>query len=420
MDDKFIPPPQFNEHETPLNSHKRDGKKLIPPLLTVPKLERTSWMNDRLPDMIWACLIISNVDREEALNYFRHIASFVKDNNECFDITISGISNLPEKTRKSILKHFTSYSDNINNVLSSMMFFPSLPSYADWKECLQQYNEKNSVNYLQNAVARCAFHQSQEATDCRWVRILCMVVGNRLHFPSDLADVAKSIIQYPNYGDIHDLLPTIRAAEITFSANKEWASQFWDYCYEHTKCSICRADIDKIHKYQEKNSKTFEQTKKLYFAEYADVKNKICSHFMDTTTAVALPARHESAFGSTLYALTVVSEIVVYATEHSVLGRLGLRTLVEIYITFKYLLHKEKMEHTIWEDYRSHGSGQIKLINKNLRENKYAVPCIDLGVMDRFSNEDFIAEFVPVNLGHWDSVDLRKMAESVGLKDLYI
>ncbi len=33
--------------------------------------------------------------------------------------------------------------------------------------------------------------------------------------------------------------------------------------------------------------------------------------------------------------------------------------------------------------------------------------------------KDKWVEFIPINLGHWDSANLRKMAEEVKLKDLY-
>jgi len=39
--------------------------------------------------------------------------------------------------------------------------------------------------------------------------------------------------------------------------------------------------------------------------------------------------------------------------------------------------------------------------------------------MDLIANEDKWVEFIPINLGHWDSANLRKMAEEVKLKDLY-
>ena len=60
---------------TPLAGHKRVGKALVPPFMQIPGISFASWSNDRLPEMLWACLIITVVPREEALELLRKIAS---------------------------------------------------------------------------------------------------------------------------------------------------------------------------------------------------------------------------------------------------------------------------------------------------------------------------------------------------------
>ncbi len=58
-----------------LRQHKQVGKSLIPPMLTIPGVTPQSWTNDRLPQMLWACLVISILPRRDALAVFREIAS---------------------------------------------------------------------------------------------------------------------------------------------------------------------------------------------------------------------------------------------------------------------------------------------------------------------------------------------------------
>jgi hypothetical protein len=58
-----------------LRQHKQVGKSLIPPMLTVSGVTPQSWTNDRLPQMLWACLVISVLPRVDALAAFREIAS---------------------------------------------------------------------------------------------------------------------------------------------------------------------------------------------------------------------------------------------------------------------------------------------------------------------------------------------------------
>lgn len=58
---------------TALGDHNQVGKNLIPPFLNMPggKMQPSSWMNDRLPEMLWACLIRSAFPQDKALAYFR-------------------------------------------------------------------------------------------------------------------------------------------------------------------------------------------------------------------------------------------------------------------------------------------------------------------------------------------------------------
>lgn len=44
---------------------------------------------------------------------------------------------------------------------------------------------------------------------------------------------------------------------------------------------------------------------------------------------------------------------------------------------------------------------------------------ISIDSIEKIAGEDTWEEYVPMNLGHWAGVDLRKMSEGVGLKDLY-
>lgn len=63
--------------------------------------------------------------------------------------------------------------------------------------------------------------------------------------------------------------------------------------------------------------------------------------------------------------------------------------------------------------------GQAKLALLKLddihNQPKFANP----DVLEQLSNEDYFQEFVPINLGHWCGIDLRKMAEASNTKSDY-
>ncbi|MCT2504943.1 hypothetical protein MNU13_27105 [Pseudomonas aeruginosa] len=60
---------------TPLAGHKRVGKALVPPMLQLEGVSFSSWVNDRLPEMLWASLVITVIPRDQALEAFRDIAA---------------------------------------------------------------------------------------------------------------------------------------------------------------------------------------------------------------------------------------------------------------------------------------------------------------------------------------------------------
>ena len=54
-----------------------------------------------------------------------------------------------------------------------------------------------------------------------------------------------------------------------------------------------------------------------------------------------------------------------------------------------------------------------------LKESGYKVSSIEIDEIDSFANEDRSVEFVPINLGHWDSTNLRAISEEVELEPIY-
>ena len=79
----------------------------------------------------------------------------------------------------------------------------------------------------------------------------------------------------------------------------------------------------------------------------------------------------------------------------------------------------KKEEPSIWNDYRSYGSGQLKLVYLKLKELEEQISSVDINKLADLANEDKWVEFVAINLGHWDSANLRTISEEVGLKTFY-
>ncbi|MCC6934702.1 MAG: hypothetical protein IT406_03405 [Candidatus Yanofskybacteria bacterium] len=411
---------KINDKETKLSGHKRDKKQLHPPFAQI-KFTPSSWINDRMPDMLWAVLLIGHWEREKALEVFRHVASFVEKNHDCYNITITGIGRWTEEKRIGFIKYLTAWNDGktIKEALRPMMLFPEMPGFKEWHDELGNPDSEGDAVKIADALPKVMWHQSDEATDCRWVKLLCLIAADKMKFHSSIGgidDTVRGVLEYPNFGDLRHIRPFIRASEIAPDPNenpdRSWSVNFWKVSFDKTACFPASArdkddyDAENWEKYR---THYMEETKRIRFA--------LIDHFLQTAKTTAIDARHEGVFGFAFYAFTLFTEIVLLRLDYSVTGHLTLRALVESYITFAYLMQKDDPE--LWNSFRGYGSGQAKLIYLKLQEMKEKPTAVNEEMMREIANEDVWQEFLSINIGHWDSTDLRKMSEEVGLKDVY-
>ena len=69
----------------------------MPPLAQM-QATLASWRHDRLPEMLWAAVLIGNLARDQALNTFRLVASAIfnlRDKGPSGDVQMSGIAKMP-------------------------------------------------------------------------------------------------------------------------------------------------------------------------------------------------------------------------------------------------------------------------------------------------------------------------------------
>ena len=227
-----------NSYHTPIAKHSKVGSKLLPPLAQLPQMQSCSWMEQRLPEMLWAVLIAGCLEREHALTCFRSAANHIlqmPEEQKIHDVTHSGLSALSDDAFDGFCRALLLH-DDVAHILSAMLLYLKLPGREKWERHLSS-PASDSVPILMQSVGKCLFHQSQEATDCRWVRLLCTMAAGRMRMPRE---IAEPIVNYPNQGDQRRIRPSIRASEIQLDmlANRkyEWSEKFWLENLEHTSC----------------------------------------------------------------------------------------------------------------------------------------------------------------------------------------
>ena len=397
-----------NKMRTSIDQHKRVGPELIPPLVDKMggRLMPASWMNDRLPEMLWAALIIGDRDQGEALAEFRRVLHFVADHDqreELHDLTHSGIAALDAYLRDELIRCITT-SPRTAEALSCLALFENLPARQDWLHYLPNFDGDSSL--LAEAVGRTLWHQSQEATDCRWLRITGKCIAGKRTLPRDMAE---DLLNYPNV-QMEKVRPMVRSLEtITLPGeahNSNWPEMFWREAWDNTSCITGQGVFDQPTAVQNITRQRVN-----------DLKEQIIEHWTQTHSTTAIDPKHDGIFGMAFYCLRILDEMMGINIWSSVLGRLGLRTILEVRINAEYLIAKSDAD--LWKKWRQYGAGQAKLSALKFEQSTETPDYVDVSTIELIANEDIWEEMLTVNLGNWTKLDLRKISERTGLKATY-
>lgn len=409
---------------TNIAGHKKHGSKLTPPLATLPNLDFQSWKDDRLPEMLWSALIVSRFDQMTALLLMAQSIEFLveKDlefestNDKSsvsidFDVTHTGLSQMDPEVLHGFLSELTP-NEKMCAVLRPLLLFDDLPAREMWVEALKMEPEPHDWNHLMQAVTLTLDHQSQEATDCRYVRLMAVIAGGGLRFTHETKHILDKLLAYPNV-DLREVGPRIRANEIALGkmfpilGSHDWPNKFWGQCLRDTECwplhvEVASAEAPKI---------------KSTLSRVQEVKTLLIDHCNRKRPSSAVDPRYDTVLGIGLYSLNLLDDLLRVDMGNTVSARFCLRSLVENLITLAYLAHKDDMQ--LWQSYRVFGAGQAKLQYLKLEDEPTRPTYVNVDTLQRLANEDVWEEFLPIELGHWEKSNIRKMSEEAGVKEIY-
>jgi hypothetical protein len=395
-----------------IDAHERQKKLLIPPLMAIPGITLQSWTDDRLPEMLWSALLISQLGRDRAIEHLKKVAALIPKlpvEKRVVQPTLSGLASLEEGMLLEFLTAICPDAET-RNALRPILLFDGLPAKEQWVESIHEKPTIDDWENLKSAVLLVLDHQSQEATDCRWLRVLFQVLCGRLHLPTP--EDVREIFEYPNFGLQQKVRPSIRSMEgmldLRSKATSLWPQSFWKQCLKDTPC-------DPRHTLEAEQLPLTTTTR----CRIREVREALVRHEESCLDSTGLDAKHDAAFGLGGYALALLEELLSVSNGTAVLGRIGLRTIFECYVTLLHL--KGRDDPALWMAYRQYGSGQAKLAFLKLDEAAAgAIPVsIDPEILRRLANEDRWQEFVSIELGHWAAMDLRKLSEESGVKPDY-
>jgi Family of unknown function (DUF5677) len=400
---------------TPIKRRKFEKGTIKSPLhllKSISAMQWSSWLDDFLPNMLWAALCVGNMERDEALQLLRDIChcgtEVLKEVNGA-QLGHNYLATLPYEKFEEIFSPIKS-NEEAREACAAIALVSSLPDHSHWQRF---FPDASDLHPLVVGVASCLDHHSQEATGVRWAKVYFMINCGRVHAPPEFIE---RVVKYPNLGDMRQVRPSIRAFEMAIrniesgterpeGVPEPQPHQFWDEMMNKTSCAIPKRSPLEI--------KLVDVTRN----SIQGTLSELCDHFMSNIKTTSVDPRLDGAFGLAINMLTLAMEVSVGPSNNFATGRIILRTIIENYITLKYLSHKD--EETIWMQYRNYGSGQTALaFLKNVFAEE-TPDSIDMERLEMLANEDAWLETKDIAVGNWAKLDLRKMATDSGEKDLY-
>ena len=374
------------------------------------KLEVTSWMGDRLPEMLWAALIFASTERSQAFREFERILNFVAEHHrkeELKSLTISNFADLDMELRKEVIQVITA-NPKTSRALSTMLVFDGLPAKADWEAHLSIH--ETNLDLLMTAVGNTLSQQSPGATDCRWVWVTGVAAAGQMSVHPSLTDYVERMEKYPYLEPGAPEGASVRASEGGLAPRmfpkSEWPEIFWKEAWENSPClQLAPPSLD-----EDVQSSTTRQG-------INDLIEKLKEHWNQTHSTTAVDAQHDAIFGITFYALRILTEMMAFGISNGILSRLGLRTLLELRINLKHLIGANDTE--LWRKWRQYGAGQAKLSSLKLEDLEEPPRYFDIETIESIASEDISEELLNIDIGNWANRDLRKLSDGAHLKDTY-
>ncbi len=406
---------------SPLKNRRLAEGKINSPFSSMPSPMRwTSWKDNELPTVLWLCVLSTLPSRDEYLSLFRQIGHSA---NKAFGAHKEGtlhhsyLATLTPGQIAMLVKPIRENQEATRRV-AALSLIECLPDRAVWSKFANEISveERDAWGILAEAIAINLFHQSESATDVRWCKLFHMLMCGRLHMPIEME---RQFREYPNRGDLRSVRPSIRAAEMSlreegaFGKDNERTvprfpiDEFWKELFHKTNCLPLPLSNEEIP----------DIDRKVALKELIQMRVSLMERFSELTIGSGLYARLDSAFGLVFYSIHLAAEAIAKRIDTTAHGRLGLRSVVEACITLSYLIKNDN--EVLWQQYRSYGADRNALAFLKLLDADELPNYVEIDELEELANEDGWFEMRDIDVGHWAKLNLRKMAESSGSKDLY-
>lgn len=401
-----------------ISDHKLRKGALVTPLNAGlgDTLKFSSWGEERMPEYLWLGLVLQYHGRKQGMEKLVAILSEISNSGvSLLTPRLSMILNLSNEEQKRvyeiICKHINKRTLAPLTLLYKSRLYPIFNEYF----FISHVSVEERIQIITNAIKLYYPHQSNEATDLKYLSLGLSLSGGRLMVSTDAKLTINALDEYMNTDHEDERMRAhraiIRSTEIamTFEEyNVEFSEEFWREFGMITQCNPIKIEFpENVIDYKEFIT---DSRKVLEYIFYSNKEKSLTEDKFDVI------------IGSINYALKIFAEINENALGNSILGRHGIRTIIEVFIILKYLLKREVEQPKIWEEYKLYGISKYKLILLKARENNSILnktSHFSLPVAEALVNEIRWEEFIDVDLNYFDKQGIRDKSINVGEKELY-
>lgn len=399
-----------------LSDHTFKKGKFITPINSLPMMQEfedeKSWTYGRMPEYLWIGLLLKYYGREEGLKKsYGIISALHKLAPSLYTARLSQILKLDTDIQKRFYDYIVCMGAKEALVpLTIYLTASRAPVFAECFYCPEQSIDDRCETIVQT-MHDIMDHQSNEATDIRFVVLYFNLFSGKVHLLKEQVDLLAA---YPASKHTDEIMrmarPTVRSLEmmmLTFeNPDSEYLKGFWRCVSEMTECDIFAVEfpVEKrnITAYMEKLHEVFVYLSELF------------------TAADPLDEKMNVLLGIATYSYKRLKEIYEHHLFNSISGRSCVRVLIEDYIMMKYLEKNEAFHDNIWRDYQLYGMGLYKLVLARHRESGISEEShFDEKYIEALINEFKGEEFIDMDTKYFDKQNIRLKAESVDEKKLF-
>jgi Family of unknown function (DUF5677) len=415
---------------TPLSQHRKHGSILSPPLANIP-IKPSMWDRDLLPEFLWIASLRELTSLDHLYQPFYLLMDAVDEYWEEPDPPAIGM--LSDLGR--LAPHKVAFLEKHGDLVKEMFEDPFGEILALYPECPAAWLispdvlskssdpvDDSQLSLLRRLVCDLLDPRGELATAVRLAALGRILKSGRFHFPMD-SPVASLLPRYPGEctaderAVVESLGRAAMGAWLSATAEQrsnDWAMYFWRHNY---RLAQCRPRLLPVVGSRPARPDDLNRLQNLVANNATAARTYIDRLAQRIAYDLYEPEREEVLHG--LFARCVRLYLILCDNPtlwaRDIAGIL-LRCLVETAITFCYLASKGTDD-----DFREHGEAQKKLLMLHLQDSHPEAISLEGRSAGDISNElgGFPAELLQIELGHWSTHDVRKLAKDVGLEEYY-